>query len=357
MSQTSKSQSEKGTILLTTLLIMTVMAAMTVALMDDIRLAVRRTINVQAYAQVDWQARGAEDFITAYLETDFLEMEPAAKSALLQANAPLVLPTPGGAITLTLKDASHCFNLNSVLFETGEQNGQAMLEFTELAKLLGVPQNQAVALSSALVDWQDPDQQLTPGGAEDGNYLRRKPPYRTADTALRSPDEMRALNGMDEDLWELFQPFVCTGPPSTQDENGDTTAMSVNVNSLQPERLAVLAVAISGSSSGEDAVPAAEMLIRDRPPLTGYSASGLETKKTEITVEDLNLDRVSIEVSAIFVEVTTQVGLAERARTYRYDGVDTGALRLTYRGWGQESFRPEIKTKTETKSETEVDAR
>ena len=52
MKRTSKH--ERGTVLLTTLLIMTVMAAITVALMEDIRFAVKRTINVHAYAPVSY---------------------------------------------------------------------------------------------------------------------------------------------------------------------------------------------------------------------------------------------------------------------------------------------------------------
>jgi len=63
----------------------------------------------------------------------------------------------------------------------------------------------------------------------------------------------------------------------------------------------------------------------------------------------VNPQRLGVDVTAVFVEVVTQVGPAERVRTYRYDGLDTGAPRLTYRGWGRETFRPEI--------ETEVDAR
>ncbi len=336
-----KPQSETGTVLLTTLLIMAMMAALTVALMDDIRLAVKRTINAHAYAQADWQARGAEDFVLAYLQNDFLALDPIAKSALLRANAPLILPTPDGAITLTLKDASHCFNLNSVVTETGQKNDTAILEFGELAQLLGLPQNQASSLSNALVDWQDKDQRLSAGGAEDGTYLRRDPPYRTADTALRSPDEMRALNGMDEDLWALFQPFVCTGPVGI--------LTPVNVNSLPPERLLLLAAALSGESSGETVLPAAQSLLNDRP-LTGYGdVDEVNAKFTELAIENVNVERIGIDVTAVFVEAITQVGPAERVRTYRYDGVDTGASRLTYRGWGRETFRPEI--------EIELDAR
>ena len=49
---------ERGTVLLTTLLIMAVMATVAVAIMDDIRFAVKRTINVGDYAQVDWYVKG-----------------------------------------------------------------------------------------------------------------------------------------------------------------------------------------------------------------------------------------------------------------------------------------------------------
>ena len=337
-------QNERGTVLLTTLLIMTIMAAITVALMDDIRLAVKRTINVQAYAQADWQVIGAEDFITAFLTNDFAKLSPIEQTALFQSETPLVLPTPNGVITLKLKDASHCFNLNSVIQETGKPNGSAALEFGELAQLLGVPQNQAVALSSILIDWQDADQQQSSGGAEDGTYLRKIPPYRTADTAMRGPEEMRALQGMDEDLWDLFEPFVCTGRAGLRPP--------VNVNSLAPERLIVLAAALSGNKSAREVLPAAEVALRDRPPEGYASKEQLVEALNGAGVDGLKTERVDIGVESVFVEVITQVGPAERIRTYRYDGVDTDTPRLTYRGWGRETFRPEIKT--ETNAETEL---
>lgn len=337
------SRNERGTVLLTTLLIMTVMAAITVALMDDIRLAVKRTINVQAYAQADWQVSGAEEFIAAFLTTDFAKLPPIGQAALFQSETPLVLPTPNGVITLRLKDASHCFNLNSVIQESGEPNASAALEFGELAELLGLPRNQAAALSSILVDWQDADQQQSPnGGAEDGTYLRKIPPYRTADTAMRGPEEMRALHGMDEELWDLFKPFVCTGRAGERP--------SVNVNSLSPERLFILGAALSGDKSGEEVLSAAEAILRGRP-VEGYTAEQLPEALATSGVEGLSVDRVGVEVEAVFVEVITQVGPAERIRTYRYDGVDTGAPRLTYRGWGRDTFRPEIKTETNAEPE------
>lgn len=340
------SQSERGTVLLTTLLIMTVMAAITVALMDDIRLAVKRTINVQAYSQADWQALGSEDFVTAFLANDFAQLPPVGKAALLQAQTPLILPTPAGAITINLKDASHCFNLNSVVGEEGERVEGAVLEFSQLVELLGLPQNQAIMLSNVLVDWQDDNQQQSSNGAEDGTYLRKLPPYRTADAALRGPEELQALHGMDEDLWELFKPFVCTGAEGVRPK--------INVNSLSSERVLILAAALSGEKSADDILPAATALLSGRP-LEGYSNNEQVLQMlTDSGIEGLNTERVGVDVSAVFVEVISQAGPAERIRTYRYDGVDTDTPRLTYRGWGRDTFRPEIKTETE--DETELDA-
>lgn len=347
-------QNDHGTVLLTTLLIMTVMAAITVALMDDIQLAVKRTINVQAYAQADWQADGAEDFVTAYLANDFAALAPEAKAVLLQARTPISLPTPGGAITLTLKDASQCFNLNAILNPAGMREEEAVLEFGRIAELLGLPQNQATSLASELVDWQDADQQQSNGGAEDGTYLRKNPPYRTADTTMRGPEELRALNSMDEDLWELFRPFVCTG--------GVGFRPRVNVNSITAERIIILAASLTGSENTNDTVPAAQAILRDKP-LTGYSSEDEITQVLESAgIEGLITERIGLDVESVFVEVVTEVGPAERVRSYRYDleseeGVDTGTWVLTYRGWGRETFRPEIETQTDSDSETEVDAR
>lgn len=342
-----QSKNERGTVLLTTLLIMTVMAAITVALMDDIKIAVKRTVNVQAYSQADWQADGAEDFVTAYLKNDFNGLAPIAKAALLQSKEPLVLPTPDGAITLTLKDASQCFNLNSVVDAAGRPDVNAVREFGQIGELLGLPSNQAISIASALVDWQDADQQIYRGGAEDGTYLRKNPPYRTADTAMSGPEEMRALQGMDEDLWMLFRPFVCTGEAGLRPP--------VNVNSMTGERRLILAAALSGNESAENVVPAAEALLRQRP-LAGYS----NLQQIDEVLNDFDLDlmrqRIGIDVTSIFVEVITQVGSAERVRTYRFDGVDQ-TPRLTYRGWGRETFRPEIETDATAATETEKDAR
>jgi len=62
---------------LTTLLIMAVMAAVSVAIMEDIRFAVKRTVNVGDYAQVDWYVKGANDFAESYIAEQLGSMDAA----------------------------------------------------------------------------------------------------------------------------------------------------------------------------------------------------------------------------------------------------------------------------------------
>ena len=82
-----------------------------------------------------------------------------------------------------------------------------------------------------------------------------------------------------------------------------------------------------------------------------------------IQIEGLNDNRLGVDVSSVFVEVVTQVGPAERVRTYRFDGLlgvdgaPSDSPSLTYRGWGRETFRPEIETQIEVNSESERGAR
>ena len=160
---------------------------------------------------------------------------------------------------------------------------------------------------------------------------------------MRGPEELRALHGMDEDLWELFRPFVCTSAPGV--------FPPINANSITTDRIIILAAALSGTVSGSEAMPAAQAILRDRP-LTGYSSQEQLTQVIQTSgIDGLSQTRVGTNVTAVFVEVVTQVGPAERVRSYRYDGVDTDTPRLTYRGWGRETFRPEIEILTEPDSE------
>jgi len=155
-----RADKDQGTVLLTTLLIMAVMAAVSVAIIDDIRFAVKRIINVGDYAQTDWYVKGAEDFAASYITDTLGPLPPEARNLAFVQPQIFTFPFEGGAMTLNVRDGSHCFSLGSLVNAgDGSQNIVGVRQFASLLTALGWPNNDAFTQSTILADWVDRDTQ------------------------------------------------------------------------------------------------------------------------------------------------------------------------------------------------------
>ncbi|MBX2851259.1 MAG: general secretion pathway protein GspK [Phycisphaeraceae bacterium] len=84
-------------------------------------------------------------------------------------------------------------------------------------------------LAAAVIDWQDRNPQITPGGAESAYYLSRDTPYQIKDRDLETVGELMYVRGMSKDL--LFgedanrnyklDPNEDDGSANPPDDNGD----------------------------------------------------------------------------------------------------------------------------------------
>ena len=331
---------DEGTVLLTTLLVMAIMAALAVAMIDDIRFALKRTANVTDYAQADWYVLGAEDYVSDVLAATLNTVEDnTAKNETLRTINPLILPLDDGAMSLNIRDGSHCFNLTSLTnVTTGEMNEDAQLYFIQTMDALGVPLSEAERLHAKLTDWADKDQQSLPGGAEDGDYLRRQPPLRTANAPFASVMEIRAVEGVTQELYDALRPWLCIA--------GAEAGNKFNINLAEPWQAPLLA----GLLGGADALPLATQLILERPP-QGYDESLTENPLLQNSgIEDIT-GRISQTVSyapnSLWVELNLSYRKAQRARSFHFN-IDNDRPVLTYRGWGRESFRLILRPESET---------
>jgi len=138
------------------------------------------------------------------------------------------LPVEGGELAGGLTDQQGLFNLNSLVRE-GRVSASDLAMFRKLLELLQLsPQ-----LADAVVDWTDPDAEVSyPGGAEDMDYLVLDPPYRAGNQMLTTVDGLARVKGFDAATLERLRPFVTALPKPTP----------VNVNTAPPE---VLAAAIA----------------------------------------------------------------------------------------------------------------
>lgn len=322
---------EDGAVLLTTLLVMSIMAVLAVAIMDDVRFAIKRTVNVQSYAQTDWYVKGAGEFAESYISQQLIETTPEQLNAGLALQPPILFPFEGGLMQLSVRDGSQCLSLSDIEKSSGR------IVFRRLLTELGWDLNQAARITSVAVDWQDSDSERLPGGAEDYTYLGKTPAYRTRNSSFQSVTELRSLNGMTETGYQALRPFICA-------RNGQSIH-PVNVNTLALWQAPLLAAILGGDRP----LATAQQVIGDRPA-AGYTDNNQFRESPALagySLKDAQFDFLSFEPGFIWVEADVSYLQARRKAAFEFLIEEGRAVRL-YQGYGDEVFRPVPKPKTTT---------
>jgi general secretion pathway protein K len=198
-------QSQRGVAIITALLIVAIATTISINISTRLQLDVRRTANLltadQAWqytlAAESWSRRILQDDrkhnnIDHYGEDWAIELPP--------------LPVEGGWIRGKLTDLQGCFNLDT-LVQDGTIDELAVERFRRLLRNLELRPE----LTDAIVDWLDTDVQTTiPDGAEDGYYMNLEQPYRSANSTMLSPSELRLVKGFEDvAVYNRLLPHVC----------------------------------------------------------------------------------------------------------------------------------------------------
>ena len=226
---TPRPSRQRGVVLVTAVLIMAIVAAIATTLALGQQVWLRQTENLNERAQIDSLRYSALDWVSILLTRAAKDRNPQVDS-LDQPWAKQLPPLPaeGGTITAAIRDAQGLFNLNNLV-----RNNQPSQPDIDLFKRLLVTQNIDPALTDALVDWMDADQTPLPGGAEDTFYQALQPPYRAANQALTSVDELRLIKGFTPKIVEQLRPMVVVLP-------ADAAVTTINVNTAVEPVLAAL---------------------------------------------------------------------------------------------------------------------
>jgi len=154
----------------------------------------------------------------------------------------ITLPFDGGTVRGKITDLQGRFNLNNLLVG-GAKDQQTLDFFGRLLEQLDLESD----FAAKVLDWIDPDQTEELGGAEDGVYTSKKPPYRTANTWFTTTTELQAVDGFvdplasdrDEDVYRLLERYVAALP----------SGQKINVNTVEDPLL----LAMSANSGTQDA--------------------------------------------------------------------------------------------------------
>jgi general secretion pathway protein K len=136
------------------------------------------------------------------------------------------IPVDGGVVALSIVDETRKLSVNSLVDTDGEINQPAMQRMIRLFSVLGI--NPEVL--AAIVDWIDPDNIESPGGAEADYYLGLRPPYQPRNGPMPTIGDLKMVKGINEAAFNRLRPFL-TVMPETQ----------VNANTASAEVLASLA--------------------------------------------------------------------------------------------------------------------
>ncbi len=171
----------------------------------------------------------------------------------------IMLPFAGGTVRGKITDMQGRFNLNNLL--TAERKDDEAVAFLQrLLELLELDPD----FAPRILDWIDPDQIETLGGAEDSTYTSRTPSYRTANTWFTTTTELLAVDGFidpqdpDDRLFRALERYVAALP----------SGQKINVNSAEDPVL----LAMSADSGTRDAAA----LRANRPYCTLLAAEGTQ---------------------------------------------------------------------------------
>lgn len=221
-------RNQNGLALITAVLVVAIVATTAATLALGEQVWFRQAQNSSNRAQAESLRQGALSYATILLARD-LALNNNNVDHLGEAWAQPIPPFPveDGMLAFQVADAQGLFNLNN-LVNNGAASGIDIDVFKRLLQALDLNSE----LSYALLDWIDPDSILSPGGAEDTEYLALPQPYRTANRLLESVDELRLVRGFDAKTVEKLRPYVTVLP-------GHTT---LNVNTAPEQVVAALFV-------------------------------------------------------------------------------------------------------------------
>jgi general secretion pathway protein K len=235
---------QRGTALITAILVVALATAIAAALTWDLFLDQRRAMGRIAVDRGLMYSLGAEAWAKQILRDD------AQDNSTDHPNEPWAtqiapLPIEGGQIQGRIDDLNGRFNLNNLIDANGATDAVAVEGFRRLLMALDLD----VRLADRMADWIDRDFEPNfPDGAEDSEYLSRSPPFRAANRPITSVSEvLMVYPELGYSNYLRLRPFVSALPRGTR----------ININTALPEVLL--------TASDELGPREAEWIVIDRP--------------------------------------------------------------------------------------------
>lgn len=225
---------ERGVAAITAILIVAIAASTATLMLSQQSAMLDQASLVAARAQADLYARAGLDWSRGVLLQDLVVAGTYDGLDEGWAQPLAAMPVERAIVSGAIEDEQGKFNLNNLVVNN-TRNDASVKAFQRLLASLGL----APELADSVVDWIDPDSDLSgPGGAEDPYYLSLPKPYRAANAPMVQVEELYRVRGFDAATVAKLKPYVT----ALHDTAGNvvTVATPVNVNTASPLVLAAL---------------------------------------------------------------------------------------------------------------------
>ncbi|WP_291841905.1 type II secretion system minor pseudopilin GspK [Maricaulis sp.] len=305
------SSRQSGASLVSALLLVAVMASMAMMLAGELRVAMRRSVNMEGRDQAYWYAVGAREYAGGLIATAMREPARALRPDADWLRSAREFPIERGALSGRISDGNNCFNLNALVVADGQGGLIAdpvqRRRFEHLMSALGVPGAEAGRIAAEASDWIDSDNRPLAGGGEDAVYADRSTPYRTGNTLMAEREEILALASMTPAIYQRLAPHVCARPVAAP--------LPLNINTLTTDDWPLLFAVLDGEL-GRVAV---EGLLLGRPATGFASAAEFWTLETVAALApDVTL-RETVGIETRYFDVA--VNVRHDGQSYRLDAV------------------------------------
>lgn len=299
--------SERGAALVTVLMIVAAMSAVAVALTQSVTSATQRARALDGQSQLRFYAVSAEETVKSQLGNMLSQVEGRLIADMPGLNEVQMLPVDRGFISFVARDASNCFDLNSlVLDDEGDDlraDPDAVAAYTRFLEGAQIERGDASALTASLVDWMDGNQTSGSGGAEDGYYVGLRPSYRTSGLMLEDVSELRAIRHYDADIVAQLGQLVCARPSDL-----DGAKDVLNVNTLTEAEAPLLLAVMSDALEVQDAV----QLIASRPIGGWPSVEEFLAEPAMRSIAPELIKRERLDTVSRYVEVSAELTYREQ---------------------------------------------
>lgn len=198
-------QNRQGMALLLTLLVVSVLAAVTVYFSVSMRTDYESAANLRDSVQLTARAGSVFEYGRTVLavdaaanQYDTLSEGWASAESLSDGAGRLV---GGGDCALQIVDQSGLLQVNALVNGEGQYNEALQQSFIRLlVSDGGVSEEDAWNITDAVKDWIDADDEVTRFGAESSTYLAMDPPYRCKNAPVETLAELLLVQGVSKEL-------------------------------------------------------------------------------------------------------------------------------------------------------------